>query len=202
MSPRSKLQFEEIRNEKKQLILSTTLKLFANNGYYSTSISKIAKEAKISKGLMYNYFESKESLLIELFKEYINMISMLINPNNDEEITSEEMSSFFDLLKKSLIEKSEYWRLFTRLSLQQEVYELLLNKISINKPQIRYQKLLYKYFAERFENAELEIFYFSSLIKGFTLQYAYASEMFDNKIINEFLGKLKEKYIIKKLTDK
>jgi len=39
--------------------MNTVLQLFANNGYESTSISKIALTAGISKGLMYNYFRAK-----------------------------------------------------------------------------------------------------------------------------------------------
>ncbi|HRW21852.1 MAG TPA: helix-turn-helix domain-containing protein, partial [Bacteroidales bacterium] len=63
MSPRTPEQFEEIRLSKHKLILDTAMKLFASSGYHNTSISKIAKEAGISKGLIYNYFDSKEDLL-------------------------------------------------------------------------------------------------------------------------------------------
>ena len=63
MSPKTSGQFKEIRADKKQLIIDTALNLFANKGYHASSISMIAKEAKISKGLMYNYFDSKEALL-------------------------------------------------------------------------------------------------------------------------------------------
>ena len=63
MSPRTEEQFEEIRESKKNLIQEVALELFATRGYHSTSISMIAKEADISKGLLYNYFESKEELL-------------------------------------------------------------------------------------------------------------------------------------------
>ncbi|MDR1542801.1 MAG: TetR/AcrR family transcriptional regulator, partial [Prevotellaceae bacterium] len=61
--PRTQVQYEKIRNEKRQLIKQTALSLFAENGYETTSISEIAKKAGISKGLMYNYFTSKEELL-------------------------------------------------------------------------------------------------------------------------------------------
>jgi len=42
--------------------MNTALQLFENNGYESTSISKIALTAGVSKGLMYNYFPSKVAL--------------------------------------------------------------------------------------------------------------------------------------------
>ena len=66
MSPRTPKQFEEIREEKKTLIMDVALEHFANEGYHNTTINHIAKHAGISKGLMYNYFESKEELLAEI----------------------------------------------------------------------------------------------------------------------------------------
>ena len=63
MSPRTKQQFEDIREEKRSLIMKVALELFAEEGYHNTSISKIASRAGISKGLLYNYFDSKEDLI-------------------------------------------------------------------------------------------------------------------------------------------
>ena len=57
--PRTKEQFEEIRSEKVKMIKEVALRIFANEGYFQTSIAKIAKTANISKGLLYNYFERK-----------------------------------------------------------------------------------------------------------------------------------------------
>ena len=48
-------------------ILKASLGLFAEFGFHGTSIRKIANEAKVSLGLTYNYFGSKE----DLFKEVI-----------------------------------------------------------------------------------------------------------------------------------
>ena len=55
MAPRTEQQFEEIRESKKKLILETALELFASEGFHTTPISRIASEAGISKGLLYNY---------------------------------------------------------------------------------------------------------------------------------------------------
>ena len=38
-------------------------------GYYATPISDIAKQAGISKGLLYNYYRGKEELLSEKMVE-------------------------------------------------------------------------------------------------------------------------------------
>lgn len=50
----------------KDKILSAALTLFAKNGFHTTSVSQIAEAAKVSKGLTYNYFDSKEALLLAI----------------------------------------------------------------------------------------------------------------------------------------
>ena len=49
--------------KKKEKILQTALKLFAENGYAWTSTSSIAKEAEVSEALVFRHFSSKEGLL-------------------------------------------------------------------------------------------------------------------------------------------
>ncbi|GGE82665.1 TetR/AcrR family transcriptional regulator [Priestia taiwanensis] len=56
--------------EKEKLILETSMKLFANKGYKSTSIQEIVNECGISKGAFYLYFSSKDSLLLAIFHYY------------------------------------------------------------------------------------------------------------------------------------
>ena len=63
MCPKSPEQFEVVRKQSRRLILDAALRLFGNEGYHAVSVSRIASEANVSKGLMYNYFSSKEDLL-------------------------------------------------------------------------------------------------------------------------------------------
>jgi len=49
--------------EKKERILQSALKLFAELGYNGTATSKIAKDAKVSEALIFRHFENKEGLL-------------------------------------------------------------------------------------------------------------------------------------------
>ena len=46
----------------------TALTLFVERGYYDTKIADIAAAVPMSTGLLFHYFESKESLLLELVK--------------------------------------------------------------------------------------------------------------------------------------
>ncbi len=190
MSPRTPEQFNSIREDKRELIKTTALKLFAVKGYYSTSVSEIAHQAGISKGLMYNYYLSKEDLLSSIFSEMINMVSLLINPDSDQEITDDEMVSFFDKFINSLSSKRDYWILFYQLSIQPDVFKFLVDKIESGQILINYNMLIYKYFAERFENPQEEMLFFTSVIKGFSTIYIFSPQTVGENLIPAFKERL------------
>ncbi|WP_047150559.1 TetR/AcrR family transcriptional regulator [Aneurinibacillus tyrosinisolvens] len=55
--------------EKYQAIIEAAVKVIARHGYHQAQVSKIAKEAAVADGTIYLYFESKDDVLISLFKE-------------------------------------------------------------------------------------------------------------------------------------
>jgi len=198
MSPRTAKQFEEIRIEKKQQILDAALTLFANLGFHETSISKIAKEAGISKGLLYNYFESKEALLQEIMLSFTDTIMNLMNPDHDDEITSQEMEDFFTLIIDLLKSNKEQWKLYHQISMQQGVNDFFSLE-SADERMMKNQLLIFKYFSERFKNPQLELFIFGSMFKGFSVQYVFASHEMPDEITREFKKRLKEMFIKPKM---
>lgn len=53
-----------IENSSKKLhVVQTTIRLFTTYGFHTAGVDLIAKEAKIPKGSLYNYFRSKEHLV-------------------------------------------------------------------------------------------------------------------------------------------
>jgi len=62
MSPRKVEANRIIRDERREQILLTALKIFASKGLKGTKISDIAAAAGISQGLIHHYFESKEQV--------------------------------------------------------------------------------------------------------------------------------------------
>ena len=46
----------------REKILETATRLFSSQGYSNTSLSQVAKEAQVSKALIFWHFESKEKL--------------------------------------------------------------------------------------------------------------------------------------------
>src|SRR5215813_8316751 len=51
-------------------ILAAATRVFAEKGYSSASITDIAREADISDGLIYKYFENKRDLLENVLKSF------------------------------------------------------------------------------------------------------------------------------------
>ena len=59
----------------KNVILQVAHDIFLKKGYKKTNISEIATKAKIAAGTFYNYFDSKESLFLEIFCNIHNISS-------------------------------------------------------------------------------------------------------------------------------
>jgi AcrR family transcriptional regulator len=199
MSPRTAKQFEEIRVEKRKVILDTALELFANKGYHATSISAIASAAKISKGLMYNYFENKEALLKAIFVESTNQIWNHFDPNRDRILTKDEFIYFIHKNFECVKENTNHFKLYTGLMLQSEIFEVLCKDYPQTKnddkkltPEISdliiedfshaendYTRMLSDFFCEcGCKDPEAEILIFSSVMKGAIIQYVSAPQYF------------------------
>ncbi len=70
---------EEQKSERRAQILAIALDQFVTKGFYGTSTRSIAKIAGISSGLMFHYFDSKESLYEELIQIGCEKIHMNID---------------------------------------------------------------------------------------------------------------------------
>lgn len=67
--------------------MDVALELFSGKGYHSVSISEITKKARVSKGNLYNYFESKQELLVEIVMDEINDIYKDFDANHDGKLS-------------------------------------------------------------------------------------------------------------------
>lgn len=78
---------EKIKEERRQLILTTALKVFTRKGFAASKMTDIAKEAKISYGLMYYYFKSKDEMYDELVKHAVVSSRSLMEEINQKAIS-------------------------------------------------------------------------------------------------------------------
>jgi AcrR family transcriptional regulator len=66
MSPLNGEQLKQIRDRRREQIMNAALKVFARRGFIGAKTNMIAKEAGLSEGLLYKYFNSKEELFVSL----------------------------------------------------------------------------------------------------------------------------------------
>ena len=66
--PRTEKQNQELQNVRREQILQAAINVFARRGMVGAKVSDIAKEAKLSHGLVYHYFSSKDEIFIELVR--------------------------------------------------------------------------------------------------------------------------------------
>jgi len=118
MAPRSEEQLKELRRERSQSIIRAALKLFAENGVTNTSVSQIAKEADISKGLIYNYFEGKEQLLQKVIQEGMKKMPLDVPPPASEEEARQHLKFILDEIYESAKADRIFWKFYAELLLQ------------------------------------------------------------------------------------
>src|SRR5215813_3912059 len=55
--------------DKPQQIIDAAVKVFARKGYFNSRVSDVAREAGIAAGTIYLYFDTKQEILVTLFRE-------------------------------------------------------------------------------------------------------------------------------------
>lgn len=210
MSPRTPSQFKEIREEKRSLIMDTALEHFAKEGFHNTTINHIAQHAGISKGLMYNYFSSKDELLAEIIDRSITDLYLYFDADRDGFLSDDEFEIFIRKLFKKLKENRSFWRLFFQLMIQKDVMDNYLKSYKV-KPDEKKQptsgnvtpvfisdvkKIFTDYFHRRGTNRpkdydpNVEMNLCISTIKGLAMNTVFSDETDDNlyeKTINRII---------------
>ncbi|WP_052671144.1 MULTISPECIES: TetR/AcrR family transcriptional regulator [Draconibacterium] len=175
--PRSPEQFDDIRKQKKHLIMETALELFAENGYHATSISQIAAKAKISKGLTYNYFSSKREILDELMEHGFNEIYDNLDINHDGILSREEFIYFIRQNFKHLRDNMQHWKLFFSLLLQPQISQTFADTYAEKAAPIF--NLFYGFIKDQGStDPESDLMAISSLIEGAFLYCVAAPDVF------------------------
>jgi len=97
---------ERQRQEREELILQATQELLLERGYYETSMGEIAQRVGVAKGTLYQHFESKEALMIALFKREFHDLHIAIERISGMQAGAQEkMSLTIDTLCYHLAEK-------------------------------------------------------------------------------------------------
>jgi AcrR family transcriptional regulator len=170
MCPRTSEQFEEIREGKRQQILFAAIECFATTGYHAVSISDLAKHAGISKGLMYNYFTSKEELLKSIFREIMAEMMDLFYPEHsgefDRDLLVKSVERLFSHISSNLI----FWKMYMAIFSQPAVLQILAEEIKAASKQP--MDMVERYFKKQgYKKPALEVAFLSTLFSGATYEF-------------------------------
>lgn len=101
---------------KEQDIISAAIEIFAKDGYHEAKISKIAEIANVATGSVYLYFESKEDLLVKIFRDlWIKLIALVNAINQRDDLSStEKLEGFIDTVFDVLTANSRLALLFVK----------------------------------------------------------------------------------------
>lgn len=58
------------RTDKRRAILEAALELFVERGFHGTAVPAVARSAEVGAGTIYRYFENKEALVNELYRQW------------------------------------------------------------------------------------------------------------------------------------
>ncbi len=170
MCPRTSKQFEDLREGKRRHILDAAIECFATKGYHAVSISELAKHAGISKGLMYNYFTSKDELLKTIFSEIMATILQIFNPSNLKEIDRKTLLEYFDRVFAHMESNLILWKMYMAIFSQPAVLQILATEIELASRQPF--AMIERYFKKQgVKNPAVEVVFLSTIISGVTFEY-------------------------------
>ena len=174
-------------------IHKSALELFSVNGYYQTSIAEITKNARISKGLFYHYYSSKEALFEEIILESIESLLNYLPQNDDDEFNDDNLVYFINkVILPSLDNDQTHWKLLNLLLSQQILYATAVNYLASSTTFIEYENILMRYFkAKGYENPNIEVKLFTSTLMGICIQYIINPSGFPIKeIMKQFTSRI------------
>ena len=110
--------------EKKEKILEAALELFAQEGFKSTSTSKVAKKAGVSEGLIFRHFENKEGLLAAIIQEGEERAKLLFADIVLETDPKQVIRKTFEIpqMMRRKKEDADFWKLQYKIKWELEQY--------------------------------------------------------------------------------
>ncbi|MGE0670601.1 MAG: TetR/AcrR family transcriptional regulator [Parachlamydiales bacterium] len=179
----------------KDILLHAALKVFATNGYHGSSVSDIAKQAKVSKALFYHYFESKKDLLVIFAKRRLEEWTPLIEKLETIKNPKERISFLIDFVLNELETKADWLRFLYMLYLSTEGIEAIQEAMGKYKEQFNRlftaERQLYKDLG--YADPDDEATYLRSVLQGISLEYLLSGKNYPlhnmkEKIIKRYLS--------------
>ena len=119
-------------DEKKAALFEATVKLVNEIGFVSSSVSKIAKEAKVSPATIYVYYKNKEDLLVSTYIDIKRNLSEAVLNNFDNKLPIRDIlrNVWFNMFKY-ISNNLEYFKFAEQFS--NSPYSSLVNKEAVEQ---------------------------------------------------------------------
>ena len=95
-------RFWGLKKEKQDRMINAALRVFSQYGYRHASTDEIVREAGISKGLLFHYFESKKGLYSFLYDYATRFVTLELTHNVEK-----NENGYFELYKQILSAKAD-----------------------------------------------------------------------------------------------
>lgn len=172
--PRTPVENDRIRRATTERILKAALSLFCEKGYHSTSIEDVAKQAQISKGLLYHYFKGKEEVLAALVDLRIDDVLVVMNAATTKPTPAAQIRHIIEGALEDVRWQPEVFRfylnLFTQPKLDPIVAKYSQKLMDEQARQFQVQTTMFEHLGV--ENPQQRSLYFSSTLQGIMLMYS------------------------------
>ncbi|MBF0430072.1 MAG: TetR/AcrR family transcriptional regulator [Fibrobacteria bacterium] len=186
MNPRTEKQLKKVREKSRRSIMDAAIELFAVNGYHTTSIDKIAKKAKISKGLIYNYFKSKDDLLEAVIFDKAGEFSVGLVEMEKIKDPGKKLQKLIELYFDDSIKEAAYmrfyWSMILHPKMPKKINEKLLNFM---EGYIAQMEVMLK--NNNIPNPKIEAYLLASSMDASSMMYSYAGERYPMEAIKQQL---------------
>ncbi len=180
MSPRTPEQFEAIRQQRTKDIINAALRLFGQKGFEATSITAIAREAGIAKGLLYNYFDSKEHLMEEVILEgFRSILPSLDDLKLKKQSPEKAFRQMLESTRDSVKSNPKFWQLYIRMFFQISANDRV-EKIFLKYTQTYFQVIRELLVDLGVDNPDIEIWKLGAQLDGLVLDYILMLDMVQN----------------------
>ncbi|QZY53579.1 TetR/AcrR family transcriptional regulator [Crassaminicella profunda] len=113
---------------KKQFIIQAAMKIFCRDGFHKAKVSEIAVEAGVGKGTIYEYFDSKKQLFIEMMKYYADLYYENLTQSMEKEKTiMDKFKRYILLEEETMTNHGDLAQIFMReaYSIGLEVHKIM-----------------------------------------------------------------------------
>jgi len=184
--------FEKLPEEKKARIMNASISEFAENDYETASMNTVVNQAGISKGSLFNYFQSKSILYNHIYELALREVKTYLRKVRDETVNfpfNERLSKIVDSGVHFIGEHPRLARIYFRLVYSGDSPN---RKIIVTELQNMSEDYLGNIIQDAMDRNELDpnlnktqsVFFLDAVLNRFLKEYHEAIEMGNQQQIN------------------